>query len=190
MKSSLLFPVIIGILSIMAGACLAEDFQSGFGGINWSTSLEQVENCQKIDDQGDIQYFIRTNQLHTLFGEPVPHVIYGFYQNAFFAVFVRIENDEAYFQTKTRLMDQLGMPQISFDKEGTVSTLRWTDGQVQIELFNDRSEQGFKLAYHYLPIVKKVFVKHKALSPPKRRGINLFPTKKGDTPEAVRILEF
>jgi hypothetical protein len=87
-------------------------------------------------------------------------------------------------------VERLGVPKTTLDREGVVSTQKWTEGLVQIELFNDKSEQGFKLAYYYLPIAKKAFHKHRTFSPPKRSGITFFPTKKGDIPEAVRILEF
>ncbi len=177
----------MGILSIITGICIAEDLRTGFGGIHWSTSLEQVGNCENIDRKGDIQYCIRSDQPHTLSGEPIPHVLYGFYQNAFFAVFIQIENDEAYAQTKNRLMNLLGTPETSLDKEGVVSTLRWKEGQVQIELFNDRSNQGFRLVYKYLPIAKKALSRQKTLIPSKWPVIKW---KKNDETEPIGILQF
>jgi len=44
-------------------------------------------------------------------GEMGPKVIYGFYQGAFFAVFIQIGDDETYNQTKSRLMNLLGAPE-------------------------------------------------------------------------------
>jgi hypothetical protein len=166
---------------------MAEDLQTGFGGIHWSTSLEQIGNCENIDRQGDIQYCIRSDQPHTLLGEPVPQVLYGFYQNAFFAVFIRIENDDAYAQTKRRMLDLLGTPETSLDKEGVVSMLRWTAGQTQIELSNDRSKQGFRLVCKYLPIAKKALSRHKTLAPSKWPAIKW---KHSDETEPIGILQF
>ncbi len=179
-----------GIVSILVEASLGADIQTGFGGIDWATSLSQVKGCEKVEERESLQYCVRSDRSHTLLGDLVPAVLYGFYQDAFFTVIIRIEDDETYSQTKGRLVERLGVPETALDREGVVSTYRWTDGSVQIELFNDTSEQGFKLAYYYLPIAKKVLRKHKSFSPPKRFGVKLFPTNKEDIPEAVRILEF
>jgi hypothetical protein len=189
-KSVLFILLVFGMFFILVEAGVAADIQTGFGGIDWGISLNQVSGCEKIEERENIQYCIRSDQSHTLLGEIIPAVLYGFYQETFFAVIIGIEDDEAYIQTKNRLVERLGVPETAFDREGIVSTHKWTDRSVQIELFNDKSEQGFKLAYYYLPIAKKVPRKHKSFSPTKRSGLTFFPTKKGNIPEAVRILEF
>jgi hypothetical protein len=61
---------------------------------------------------------------------------------------------------------------------------------ILIELFNDRSQQGFRLVYSYLPIANKVFDKRQQIAPLKPPRVKLFPIKKGETPEAVRLLAF
>lgn len=189
-KILLIVPLAFGIVSVLAATGVAADIQTGFGGVEWAASLNQVGNCQQVGEREGVQYCARSDQFHTLLGEMVPGVLYGFYQDAFFAVFIAIESDEAYLETKEKLVERLGVPETSLDATGVVSTLRWTDGAVQVELFNDSSKQGFKLVYYYLPIAKKVLRKHKSLTPPRRTGVTFFPTKKGDIPEAVRILEF
>jgi hypothetical protein len=87
-------------------------------------------------------------------------------------------------------MQRLDTPETSLDKDGVISMLRWTQDQVYIELFNDRSQQGFRLAYYYLPIANKAFRKHKMPFPSKRSKIKLFPVKRGTESEAIRILQF
>ena len=190
LKIFLVVLLAIGGVSVFAEVSVAAGIQIGFGGIAWATPLNQINNCTKVGEREGIQYCIRKDQFHTLLGEMVSDVLYGFHQDTFFAVFFGIEDDEAYSLTKRRLVEQLGVPGTTLDREGTMSTHRWTDGLVQIELFNDTSEQGFKLVYYYMPIAKKVLRTHKSLLPPKRLGIPFFPTKKGDIPEAMRILEF
>ena len=189
-KSILLFFFASAILSLFMGVSAAEDLQTGFGGINWKTSLDQIRDCERIEGKEGIQYCLRRDQTHSLLGEPAPNVLYGFYQDSFFVVLMRIEDDDAYAHTKNRLLERLGAPETSFDKKGVASTLRWTEGQVRIELFNDRSKEGFMLAYYYLPLYQKVLRQHKNLAPSKWSNIKMFPVKKDDDPEAVRILEF
>jgi len=61
---------------------------------------------------------------------------------------------------------------------------------ILIALFNDRSEQGFRLVYSYLPLANQASRKGERLFPPKTPSVKFFPIKKGETPEAVRLLEF
>ncbi len=190
MKKIIIFLFAFSALSSLTGVCEAVDIQKGFGGIDWSTSMDQIAECEKVGAREGIQYCVRRDQNHTLLGEPAPSVLYGFFKDAFFTVFIRIDNDEAYVRTKQRLVERLGSPETTFDKEGVVSTLSWTEGHVRMALFDDRSENGFRLVYYYLPIASKAFGKSKQLFPPKPPKAKLFPIKKGDTPEAVRLLAF
>jgi hypothetical protein len=78
-----LFLLAFGFIFIMAEVASAADIRSGFGGIDWATSQDQVANCKKIRGHEDIQYCVRSDQIHTLLGKMSPGVLYGFYQDAF-----------------------------------------------------------------------------------------------------------
>ena len=185
-----LLSITLIFIPIVAGSSMADDFQTGFGGIGWATALDQVRDCEDVESREGIQYCLRREQAHILLGEPVPAVLYGFYNDAFFAVFVKIEDDDAYGITKTRLMDRLGTPETSLDKEGVTSTLRWTEGKVRVVLSNDRSKEGFRLAYYYVPVADKALRKHKVLFPSKWSRVKLFASPTDDETETVRILQF
>ena len=190
MKAIRLLSTTLVFFPIMVGSGIAGDLQTGFGGIDWKTPLDQIRDCEEVESREGIQYCLRREQAHTLLGEPVPAVLYGFYNNAFFAVFVKIEEDDAYAETKTRLNDRLGIPETSLDKEGVTYTLWWTEGKVRIKLTNDRSKEGFRLVYYYQPIAEKALRKHKALFPSKWSTVKLFALPKADVTETVRILQF
>jgi hypothetical protein len=89
--------------------CQAADLQWGFGGIPWSAVISQVNNCQRVENRESIQFCQRPDLIHTLKGEIGPRVLYGFYKEAFFAVFIQIDDDETYDHTKSRLMDLMGL---------------------------------------------------------------------------------
>jgi len=74
--------IAVAFFSSLNGICLAGDLQAGFGGIDWSTTLDQVKDCEQIEDRGDLYYCVRRNQAHTLLGEFVPEVFYGFYRES------------------------------------------------------------------------------------------------------------
>lgn len=189
-KTVQFFLLVFGIILVLVQTAAGADIQTGFGGIDWATALGQVQDCEEVESREGIRYCLRRDRVHTLLGEPIPTALYGFYNDAFFAVFIKIENDDAYAITKTRLMKRLGTPETSLDKEGVTSTLRWTEGKVRVVLSNDRSKEGFRLVYYYLPVADKVLRKHKVLFPSKWSTIKLFPAIKGDESEDIGILQF
>jgi hypothetical protein len=185
-----LLSITLVFFSIIAANGRADDLQTGFGGIKWATALDQTQNFTEVENREDVRYYLRRDQAHSLLGEPTPSVLYGFYKDAFFAVFIKIEDDDAYAETKTRLIDRLGTPETSLDKEGVVSTLQWTEGSIRIKLTNDRSREGFRLRYYYLPIAEKALRKHKTLFPSKWPGVKLFASPTDGAEETVRILQY
>ena len=181
--------VLLGIAFVPVNGVYA-DLQSGFGGIAWGAPMEQVGDCEKVAQTADILYCGRRKQAHTVLGEAVERVTYGFYKDNFFAVFIRIENDSLYSQVQSRLTARLGPPERQLDAQGSVARMIWLDGKVQTELMDDHDEQGFKLAFYYLPIAESLLSGPGTIFPARRPVRKLFPIKKGDMPDAVRILEF
>ena len=189
MKRSILIASVWVVAVLMNALPASASIPTEFGGIPWATSLERVADCETIDSRGDLHYCVRPGQPHLLMGKPIARVTYGFYKKAFFAVFIRIDDDEAYYQIKQRLIDQLGRAESEIDKDGGISTLRWTTGQVQIELINPSSETGLRLAYYYLPLADKARAERAELFPPRRSKAKLFPGSREDDSDSVRILE-
>ena len=144
----LLAIVVMGTITALSGAAQAMELEKGFGNMTWAASLEDAGDCEKIEEKGDILFCMRHDQAHTLLGESIPAVLYGFYKASFFSVFIRVENEEAYRETKSRLVNRLGPPESSLDKEGMVAVLRWTKDKVRVELHNDRSVQGFQVIFY------------------------------------------
>jgi len=178
--------VVCGHLQI----CKAADLQWGFGGIPWSAAISQVNNCERVESRESIQFCLRRDLIHTLKGEIGPRVLYGFYKEAFFAVFIQIDDDESYGQTKSRLMDLMGTPGKSLNKEGDVSVFRWTQEQIRVELSNDPTSQGFTLAYYYIPLADKVYQKQKAFLPSKWPRLKTYPKDRQDDLDQVGIIDF
>jgi len=106
------------------------------------------------------------------------------------AVFIQIEDDEIYDQTITRLMNLLGAPGKSLNKEGDLAALRWTQGRVRIELSNDASIQGFRLAYYYIPLAEKTLRMPKSLYPSRWPKLKGYPKDIQEDLDQVGILEF
>ena len=190
MKGMFLAVVSFGIVAIMGEAGQAMELEKGFGRTAWATPLAAVGDCEKVEERGDILYCVRRDQTHTLLGESIPAVLYGFYKEAFFSVFIRVENEEGYREIKNRLKDLLGPPESSLDKDGMVSVLRWTRDKVRVELHNDRSIQGFQLAYYYAPIADKAAQKLKAVKPGRWPKTKLIYGEQSEDQEPIRILKF
>jgi hypothetical protein len=190
MKVMFLAVVSCGIVTMMSGGGPAMQLETGFGRLPWAISLESVGDCEKVEDRGVIHYCVRRDQAHTLLGDFVPEVLYGFYEDAFFSVFIRVEDEAAYQEIKAWLKDHLGSPETSLDKDGMVSVLRWSRDKVRVELHNDRSIQGFQVVYYYVPIADKAARKQHTVKPARWPKPKLFGAGGKENQEPIRILNF
>ncbi len=85
---------IAGLLSITL-ACLAtqvaaQDLQTTFSGIRWGAPVEEARGLEKVRQNGDESYFAKADDFYSLGGVTCEKVLYGFYQNQFFAAFMRV----------------------------------------------------------------------------------------------------
>ena len=163
------------LTALLSPSVLAQDIKAGFGGIAWTTPLEKLKNCRSIGEQGKVFYCVRPNQSHTLMGEPLERVTYGFFRRAFFAVFFRIEDEEAFYAIQQRLNEKLGIPESILDIAGNIAAIRWTDGPVRIELNPPSNGTEIKLAYYYAPLADKAMENQSMLFPQKRPKVKLRP---------------
>lgn len=91
---------------------------------------------------------------------------------------------------KKQLLDRLGTPESSLDKDGMVSVLRWTRDKVRVELHNDGSVQGFQVAYYYVPVADKAERTHITVKSGRWPKTNLPNVEQSEDQETIRILKF
>ena len=156
MKKISCFAIII-IFSIFSAAVLcAADFKDGFFGTSWGTRADQVQGFTKVAEDQDVSYYMNSAKQFKIFKAHVPYVLYGFYKQQFFAVFIDIDSIVDFSKIKRYINNHYGPPNIAMDTKRNQKTYTWKQNKVKIKLKSYESENAMKLAFYYAPISRSL----------------------------------
>ena len=164
------------------------DLQEGFSGIKWGTEISVLKNFKKIGDTDNVSYYLNPNELHSIKNIDVPHVVYGFYNDQFFAVFAVIDKFEAYSQLKSQLMTKFGDPQITLTARQEQTIYRWKHKDIKIKLKLRGIDDKMKLAFYYTPLSTKI--DENRVEELHDRSYRFLPIDKDKKWERIPLLEF
>lgn len=164
------------------------DLQEGFSGIKWGTDISVLKNFKKIGDTDNVSYYLNPNELHSIKNIDVPHVVYGFYNDQFFAVFAVIDKFEAYSQLKSQLMTKFGDPQITLTARQEQTIYRWKHKDIKIKLKLRGIDGKMKLAFYYTPLSTKI--DENRVEELHDRSYRFLPIDKDKKWERIPLLEF
>jgi hypothetical protein len=95
------------------GTVHAADLKEGFMGTKWQTDLNSLSNFLKIEEKENISYFVNPTVVHVIDDVKIPQVVYGAYENKFFAVYIQLDNFEVYNQMKRYITEKYGRPKMT-----------------------------------------------------------------------------
>jgi hypothetical protein len=180
---SFIFFVLTGI-----GNIYANDFQVGFSGIKWGTNVSDLSNFSKLGSEGRVSYYANPDQIYTIYEIDIPHVIYGFYDNQFFAVYIGIEKFEIYSQLKSHLISKYGNPNTTLTMRNEDTIHKWKYKKIKIKLKLRGRTDKMKLAFYYKPLSKKV--NEVQLEEFEDKSFRFFPIEKDKKWERIPLFEF
>ena len=146
---------IFAIAIILTGNYVyAADLQGGFSGLNWGTDLTSTENLSKLSQKGDVGYYFRFNETGLVYNTHIDRVIYGFYQNKFFAVYLRIKSAEDFDKIKEFMITDYGPPRAQLRINRTIYIWEHKDIKIKMKFYKKNGDH--KLAYYYTPLSRKL----------------------------------
>ena len=148
------FLIIMGGLSTVHAA----DLKEGFMGTKWQTDLNSLSNFLKIEEKENISYFVNPTVVHVIDDVKIPQVIYGSYQNKFFAVYIQIDTFDVYNQMKRYITEKYGRPRMTMQINPDRTTYTWKYNPAKIKLKLNEETGKMKLAFYYTPLSTKVNV--------------------------------
>jgi hypothetical protein len=171
-----------------AGAPWAEDWQDGFSGIRWGTSIEKLPGWVKVGSNKKVDYYMNPEVLHTIDDVEVPHVVYGFYTGRLFAVFASIDTLEVFARMRSMLQDRFGLPRVKYGSQGEPTVYRWKENDLKIKLKTQEKTGKMKLGLYYVPLSDPL---NEELEEKQRESsIRFLPIERGKTPERIPLLNF
>jgi hypothetical protein len=89
-------------LGMLFAPVQAAELESGFIDMRWSMPAAELKGFAKVGESGKITYYANPQRKYTFFGNEVSdEVVYGFYDDKFFAVYANIEGIEIFSQIKS-----------------------------------------------------------------------------------------
>lgn len=181
------------VLALMAAfapadAARAADLEKGFMDTAWATPLSELPGLSRVGQDGKVAYYVKPDRAYRIFGTEVPEVVYGFYEEKLFAVYVDLEAIDAFSQIKRYIGQKYGLPRISRETRSDLTTYIWTVKDTRIKVKHGEAYRRMKLGFYYLPISSRLnfeLKKEHEDDPPEP----LFPLSERRRKEAIEHLE-
>lgn len=147
MTFSTVFIILLGATTICA-----DDIQDGFFGVKWGTNIANLKDFKSLYSKNKADFYVNPNEILTIKNISTAHVIYGFYSDKLFAVYIKIGSMEAYGEIKRYVKDKYGIPNVSYSMKKKQKIEKWKYKDVKIKLKFNESPLKMKLAFYYVPL--------------------------------------
>jgi len=187
MRQNYVAVVTISFLLFLATFSVAAELQDGFMGYKWGGNISQYESLTKLYAKGDVTYYSNPGESYTLDDISINDVVFGFYKERLFAVYVGIDTLDIYDRIKQHMNVKYGFPDHkTVGKEHLI--LKWKYKGVAIKLKTDEMKGKMKLAFYYSPLSGDL--KKMQLDEIDNTSFQFFPIEKDKKPEKFRLLQF
>ena len=175
------FILFLGTISVAA------ELQDGFMRYKWGENISQYEGLTKLYTKGDVTYYSNPGESYTLDDISINDVIFGFYKESLFAVYVGIDTLEIYDRIKQHMKLKYGLPDTKTAARDHL-TLKWKYQDVAIKLKIDEIKGKMKLAFYYGLLSRDL--KKNQLNEIDNTSFRFFPIDKNKKPEKFPFLQF
>lgn len=159
MRKSVYLIFITAVFLVNTGNSAAADLKDGFFDIAWRTNLSQLEGFRKISENLNVAYFVSDQRTYKIADIKISDVVYGSYENQFFAVYINIEAIDVFAQLRRYINRKYGLPKIKITKmqEADQQTdYQWSYEKTKIKLKIYENRDNMKLAFYYTPLSAQV----------------------------------
>ena len=144
------------LVMLCCSSAAASDIQQGIHGMQWGSSISSYDDLARVKKLEKASYYTKSNMLYETANQPVPAVYYGFYEDRFFAVFIKLRSPNQYSHLERQFTNKYGKPKTTRNTATGLTVHRWKDAKITIKLKSRKSPVEYKLAMYYLPLAVKL----------------------------------
>jgi hypothetical protein len=188
MRAGTYILTVLALSILCSGTLPAADLDKEFLKKPWGAALSEFPEHVNVGGSGKIAYYVNPKQAYTLFDAQVTNLVYGFYDERFFAVYTDLEAIDTYSVIKHRIQQRFGVPKISMESRGALTTHSWMIGETRIKMKYSEATGAMKLSFYYMPLASRAnaeMQKELDAEPPEP----IFPLSPIRQKEAVEFLE-
>lgn len=144
-------------LLFVAGPCArASDLKAGVHGMAWASLAADHDQLTKVRTAGPVSYYVNRNMIYRAADQSVPGVVYGFYQDRLFAVYIRLRSPNQAYYTDKHFTTAYGPAKVSTNGDGDQTIYRWQADDLKIKLKIDDAGGESKLGIYYKPLATQL----------------------------------
>ena len=144
------------IILLFISSAAAEEPMDGMHGMSWGSPVDQHAHLTPVREAAPVTYYINSNMNYMVSNQPVPEVIYGFYEERFFAVYIKLRSPDQFFNLTRHFTSKYGNPKEDHIAHIKQTVYRWKESDIKIKLKMTDSTGNIKLAIYYAPLASKL----------------------------------
>jgi hypothetical protein len=189
MRTSKILFIIAVTLLVYAPSLPAADLEDEIFGLKWGAKQSSLNSFfSKVWSSSNVDFYIKPGEVRTINDVVVPEVIYGFYQDQFFAVYIKIDSIEVFDDFRRYMKSKYGMPQKTTSLKTDQTIYRWKYKKIKTKLKLYGKDNYMKLAFYYTPLSGKVNEAQKEKF--QKESFKFLPIEKDKRPTYMPLLEF
>jgi len=145
---------LVWLVSLSGSPAHAATLQSGIHGMVWGGHAADYLRLEKIREIGDASYYVNRQMVYHTAGEPVTGVVYGFYRDRLFAVYIKMRTPNQLYYLEKHFSGEYGPAKVK--AAGPETVYRWAQGDLKIKLKVNDASEGIKLCIYYQPLSKEL----------------------------------
>lgn len=186
--SKILFIIAVTFL-VYAPSLHAADLQGEIFGLRWGSRQSGMNSFfTKVWSSSNVDFYIKPGEVRTINDVVVPEVIYGFYKDQFFAVYIKIDSIEVFDDFRRYMKSKYGIPQKTMSLKKDQTIYHWKYEKIKIKLKIYGKDNYMKLAFYYTPLSSKVNEAQKEKF--QTESFKFLPIEKDKRPTSMPLLVF
>lgn len=155
MRKPIYLIFLTAVFLMSTGNLPAADLKDGFFDIAWETDLSRIVGFKKISENLNVAYFVNSQLAYKIADIKITDVIYGSFENQFFAVYIDIAAIDVFAQLKRYISHKYGLPKIKITKMQETdqrTDYQWSYEKTKIKLKIYENRDNMKMAFYYTPL--------------------------------------
>ena len=186
-----IFLTVLSAVGLRPGSGLALDLKDGFFDIPWGAYIGVLEGFELLERDLQVSYYVKPDRTYRIEAVEVKNVVYGFYADRFFAVYVPVVSIDVFGHLKKYIYNKYGDPRIVMEAKPQQTVYTWKHGQVRIKMKHREEEGPMKLAFYYMPLAGKANrAQAEAYEAPPKAPFPLNERKQREAVEHFNLLNF
>ena len=185
--SKILFIIAVTLL-VYAPSVHAADLEDEIFGLRWGTKMPDLKSFSKVWSSSNVDFYTKPGEVRTINDVVVTEVIYGFYNDQFFAVYIKIDSIEVFDDFRRYMQSKYGIPQKTMyvKKDQTIYSWKYEKIKTKLKLYG--KDNYMKLAFYYTPLSGKVNEAQKEKF--QTESFKFLPIEKDKRPDSLPLLVF